>query len=191
MKVSKDHSIAFAWFGLTGVAAFIIAWFCADGIDAAWRFGVDNISDLGVSETDAGLYFNYGCIITGVLLAVMGIGRAVYGKTAGHIAGGLLIVFGSIALAFVGIYAADEGGMHNFVAVCAALFMFSAMIAVAAGNWSADRKLFAGIDIVIIFLIMAMFLAYDVAGFEAYGIILAMMWIITESTNMVIYGGKN
>ncbi|AIZ57187.1 hypothetical protein Mpt1_c13250 [Candidatus Methanoplasma termitum] len=190
MKVSKDRSIAFAWFGFIGVAAFIIAWICADSIDTAWQFGVNNLSDLGVSDTDAKLYFNYGCIIAGILLAIMGVGRVAYAKNAGHIAGGVLIVFGSVAFALVGWFTADDGDLHKFIATCAALFIFLAMIAVAAGNWAADRKIFAGVSIIIVFLLAAMFFAYDTAGLEAYGIILAGIWFITESVNMIVSSRK-
>jgi len=189
MKVSKDRSIAFAWFGFIGVAAFIIAWVSADAIDTVWQFGINNISDLGVSDTDAKLYFNYGCIIAGILLVIMGIGRAVYAKNAGHTAGGVLIIFGSIALALVGWFTADDGDLHTFVAVFAALLIFLAMIAIAAGNWAAGRKVFAGVSIIIVFLVTAMLFAYDIAGLEAYGIILAMIWFLVESVNM-IYSSK-
>ena len=186
MKVSKDHSIAFAWVGMVGVAAFITVWLCAENADAAWQFGVNTLSEFGISDTDAKLYFNFGCMITGILVAVFGVGRTLYAKNAGHIAGGVFLFFGGIALALVGFFTMDDGNIHNFVAIAAALFIFLAMIAVAAGNWVANRHIFAGVGIVIVCLLIAMYFAYDVAELEGYGIILAMIWFVVESVNMII-----
>jgi len=190
MKASKDRSIAFAWAGMIGVAAFIIAWMCAEAVDTAWQFGINTLSEFGVSDTDASLYFNYGCMITGILVAVFGVGRAVYAKNVGHSLGGVLLVFGGASLALVGVYTMDDGDLHKFVAVCAALFIFLSMIAIAAGNWSANRKILAGIGIVFVFLLIAMCMAYDIAKLEAYGIILAMIWFLLESVNMILSSRK-
>ncbi|MCL2031747.1 MAG: DUF998 domain-containing protein [Methanomassiliicoccaceae archaeon] len=190
MKISKDHSVAFAWFGMIGVAAFIIAWVCAASIDTAWEFGVNKLSEFGISDTDASLYFNYGCMITGALVAVFGVGCAVYAKNMGRAVGGALLVLGGVALALVGVYTMNDGDLHSFAAVSAALLIFLAMIAFAAGNWIADKKIFAGIGIVLIFLLATMALVFDVAELEAYGIILVMMWFLAESVNMVLSSRK-
>ena len=187
MKILKDRSITFAWAGMVGVAVFIIAWMCADAVDAAWQFGVNTLSDFGVSDTDAKLYFNYGCCgLAGIFVGVFGIGRALYGKNAGHAAGGVLLAFGGAALILVGIYTLDDGDAHKIVAASSALLLFSSMIATAAGNWAADKKLFAGIGVVFILLVSAMAFACDLAELEAYGIIVAMAWLLTESVNMIL-----
>ena len=191
MKVSKDRSIAFAWFGFIGVAAFAIALICAEAIDTTWQFGVNYLSDLGISETDASSYFNTGCLIAGILLAVFGIGRAAFPKNAGHIAGGVLIVFGSIAFALIGVYTSDTGDTHTFLAYTAVLFVFMAIVAVTVGNWIADRKVFAGVGVIVVLMLAAMALAYDAPKFEAYGIVLAMIWFVVEGINMIISSEKN
>ncbi|MDR3074951.1 MAG: DUF998 domain-containing protein [Candidatus Methanoplasma sp.] len=191
MKVQKDHSVAFAWFGIIGVAAFLIAWLCAASIDTAWEFGVNNLSELGISDTDAKFYFNYGCMITGALVVIFGFGHAVTAKNAGHTAGGAFLAIGGVLLALVGLITMDsESDLHNYVAISAALFIFFALIAITAGNWAADRKIFAGIGIVIAFMLAAMVFVYDVAEFSAYGIILGMIWFLAESVRMIT-SGKN
>jgi len=186
MKTSKDRSIAFAWFGMIGVAVFIMVWLCAAAADTTWQFGTNTLSEFGVSKTDASLYFNYGCMITGILVAAFGAGRALYAKNIGHSAGGVLLVLGGAALALVGVYTMDDGDIHKYVAVSAALFIFLSMIAMAAGNWYANRKALAGIGIVFVFLLIAMCMSYEVAKLEAYGIIIAMIWFLLESVNMIV-----
>jgi len=187
MKFKNDHSVAFSWLGMIGVAVFLIAWATAASVDAAWQFGVNTLSEFGVSDTDASLYFNYGCcMLTGILIAAFGLGRALYARNAGHTAGGAFLIVGGVFLALVGIFTMDDMDAHRFVAVSTALFMFCGIIAVAAGNWVADKKLFAGIGIIITCVLIAMAMAFDVAELEAYGIILAMIWFLSESVNMIL-----
>jgi hypothetical membrane protein len=176
---------------MIGVAVFITAWVCAASVDTAWQFGVNTLSEFGISDTAASLYFNYGCMLTGLLIMIFGLGRALNAANWGHIAGGALIVFGGAFLALVGVYTMDEGNVHYFVAISAALFISLGMAAVAIGNWSADKKIFAGVGIVSVCLFIIMVFALDVAEIEAYGIILAMVWFLTESVNMILSGKKS
>ncbi|MCL2509884.1 MAG: DUF998 domain-containing protein [Methanomassiliicoccaceae archaeon] len=190
MKVSSDRSLAFAWVGMIVVAVFVFAWLCAEAIDTQWQFGINKLSELGISSTDASYYFNYGCRIAGILLAIFGIGRAVFGKNAGHYVGGALIFLSGVAFALVGVYTMNDGDIHKYVAIAAAAFLFLAMISMAAGNWAAKKQIFAGVGLVIIFMLIAMAVAYDVAKLESYGIILAMIWLLFESVNMAVSSGK-
>lgn len=193
MNTVKDHSVAFSWFGIIGVATFIIAWVCAASIDTAWQFGVNTLSEFGISDTDAKYFFNYGCMITGAFVALFGFGQTVNAKNGGYSAGGIFFVIGGVLLALIGVVTMDvgNGNLHNYVAISAALFLFLGMIAVCAGNWKADRKIVAGITIVFAFVLVAMAVCYDTAKLEAYGIILAMVWFLIESARMIIYGGKD
>jgi hypothetical membrane protein len=192
MKGSKDHSAAFAWVGLIAIVVFLFAWICADAIDAAWVFAVNTISELGVSETDASLYFNYGCRFTGILLVIFGAGRAIYSKNAGHTAEGVLIIIGGAALALVGVYTMDgDDQSHLFVSVAAALFMYLAIIASAAGSWVKGNKMFAGLSIIISLVLFAMFFAYDLAKLEAYGIILVMVWMLANCIDIIVTKRKS
>ncbi len=191
MKLLNDRSTGFAWFGILGVAVFMTIWLFASAADPAWEFGVNTLSEFGISDTDAKLFFNFGCMITGILMAVFGVGRAAYGKNVGHSVGGSMIFVAGVALALVGVFTMDQGYVHSFVAVVAALFIFMAMIAIAAGNWAAGKKVLAGVGVVMVFMLSAMAIAYDVAMLEAYGIILAMIWFLLESMNMILSSGKD
>ena len=59
MLASKPHNVAFAWFGVIAVVVFSICWICAAAIDTTWVFGENTLSDLGASDSDAKMYFNY------------------------------------------------------------------------------------------------------------------------------------
>jgi hypothetical membrane protein len=189
----KDHSAIFAWLGLVAVAVFTIAWICAASLDTAWHFGVNTLSEFGISDTAARYYFNYGCIITGLLVMIFGFGRTAFGKNLGHGVGGALLVSGGIALALVGVFTMDYSTeqMHYIIAMTMAAFFFGAIIAITFGNWFADRKIFAGVGIVVIFCLIPMIFVLDVAAIEGYGIVLALIWLTTESMNMLISDQKN
>jgi hypothetical membrane protein len=191
MKNQKDHSVAFSWSAIVGVAIFLIMWMCAASADTAWEFGINTLSEFGISDTDASSYFNYGCMITGILVVLFGFGHAMYPKNAGHTVGGIFLVLGGALLALIGIITMDYGDQHNYVAILAAFFLFAAMIAITAGNWAAEKKIFAGVGIVISCLLVAMLFEYDVAKFEAYGIILMMIWFLAESIRMIMSAKKN
>jgi len=186
MSFQKDHSVAFSWLGMIGVAVFLIAWACAASIDTAWQFGVNTLSEFGVSDTDASLYFNYGCMITGILVAAFGLGRAAYPKNKWHVGGGIFLALGGIFLALVGMFTMDSWDTHRLVAIYMTTFLFFGIVAVTAGNWAAERKIFAGIGIVAICMLVCMMFAFDVAKIEAYGIMLAMVWFLAESVNMIL-----
>ncbi|MDR1404175.1 MAG: DUF998 domain-containing protein [Candidatus Methanoplasma sp.] len=191
MKVQKDHSVAFSWFGIIAVATFIISWICAASIDTAWEFGVNVLSEFGISDTDARFYFNYGCIIAGALVIVFGFGHIATAKNAGHTVGGAFLAAGGIMLLLIGLITMDSHDPHYFVAVSAALFVFCSVVAVAAGNWAAGQKMFAGIGICVSLTVAAMVFVYSVAEIGAYGIILGMIWLLAESVRMIVSGRKN
>lgn len=191
MTVSKDHSSAFAWAGILGAAVFIIMLAYMGSTNGGWQFGSSVLCKSDLSGTDLDLIFKLGCMLSGILLAVFGIGRTAYAKNAGHTAGGVFLIIGGIAFAFVGMFSlSDMRDWHYFVAVSAAVFILLAVIAIAAGNWVADRKILAGIGVVFTFMTVAMFFAYDLANLESYGFILAIIWVILESVNMIASSGK-
>jgi hypothetical membrane protein len=147
---------------------------------------VDTLSGFGVSETDASFYFNYGCIITGVLLAVFGAGIGLYSKHIGYCVGGTLLFAGGILFALVGVYTQDVGDLHAAVAIGGALCIFAGMISVTVANWVSGRKVFAGFGIVAACVVLFAAFALPLAGLEAYGILAGMIWILAECVNIIL-----
>jgi hypothetical membrane protein len=192
MKLSNDYSAMFAWLGLVGVVVFAIAWICAASLDASWQFAVNNLSEFGISDTAAKYYFNYGCVITGILVTLFGAGRTIFAKNLGHAVGGALLFSGGIALAFVGVYTMDPAtnDIHVLLAITAAAFFFGAIVAATFGNWYSDKKIFAGIGIIVILCLIPMIFFLEIAALEAYGIILVMIWIAAECLNLIISSKK-
>ena len=194
MTKTKDHNVSFAWLGILGIVTFVISWICAISLDPSWTFAENTLSEFGISDTDAQYFFNYGCcIISGALIVLFGFGNIICAKNSGYQAGGVLLMIAGAMLALVGVATMDvgNGNLHDYVAGTMALFLLLSMIALTAANWTADRKLWSGVSIVIIFVLVAMILNYTVAELEAYGVILIAIWILMESVRMIMTSGKD
>ena len=77
LKLNTEKTAAI---GLVGIIIFSICWICAVILDGTWVFGENMVSDLGVSDTDAKYFFNYGCIAAGIIIYVYGILTAYFNK---------------------------------------------------------------------------------------------------------------
>jgi len=184
----KNHNVAFSWFGVLGVAVFLICWVAATVADPSWEFATNTLSEFGISDTDAAYFFNYGCcILTGALLAIFGVGNVLTAKNNGYLVGGLLLIVGSAFLALVGIVTMNygNGDPHDVIATSMAAILVFSVAAFAIGNWNADRKIVAGTSMVIVIIIICMAIEYSAAELEAYGIILMFAWIIIECMRMI------
>lgn len=187
----KNHSVAFAWFGIIAAFAFAVVWIGAAAIESSWTFGDAAISDLGTGDSDASLFFNVGCIITGALVAIFGI-REMINDNDAYVIGGILFIIAGVLLALVGVIPSDygNGDLHNFIATTMGIVALGAVIAISAGNWYAHREYFAGISIVIIGLLIATYFAESFESFEAWAVILALVWITIESGRMIAFNKK-
>jgi hypothetical membrane protein len=55
-----------------GIALFALCWIGAVLLDPSWTFGVDTMSELGISETNARYLFLIGCAGTGICTCAYG-----------------------------------------------------------------------------------------------------------------------
>ncbi|UAL07847.1 MAG: DUF998 domain-containing protein [Candidatus Methanogranum gryphiswaldense] len=189
MLVKKPHNVAFAWFGIIAIAVFTISWICAAALDPAWVFGKNTLSDFGVSDTDAKYFFNYGCcMLTAIFLAIFGFASTIYSNNKCISAGGILLVIGAVLLFLVGIITKDvgNGDLHNLVAYTMGFFIFIAVCLYAGGFWMNGHEVFAAVPIVIVITLMGIYVGYNLATFEAWAAIGAMIWIIVAATDMML-----
>jgi hypothetical membrane protein len=189
----KTHNVAFAWAGILAAAAFSIVWLAASSLDPSWVFGQDVLSDFGISGTDAELYFNYGCAVTGVLIAIFGIGIIVNHINAGHIVGGTLLIIGGILVLLVGLVPLDSlgGDIHTRLGYLFGIVAFAAAASTAAGNWASGQRVFGGLTLVLLIASTAMYLSYEFAEFESYVTIIALIWLVLESIALMLRKKKD
>lgn len=163
--------------GLIGIIVFSICWLCAVISDSTWTFGINMVSDLGVSETNAQYFFNCGCVAAGIIIYVYGILTAYFNKSSFDRVSYILIALAGMFLIGVGTFTEDLGWPHN---LCA----YSLFIAVAV---SATIRLVldiihkdmisAAVTAVLIVSVVIVALTQTFPFLEAFAIIVILIWI--------------
>jgi hypothetical membrane protein len=189
MLVKNPHNIAFAWFGILAIAVFTISWICAVALDPSWVFGKNTLSDLGVSNTDAKYFFNYGCcMLTAIFLAIFGFASTIYSKNKCTSAGGIFLVIGAVFLFLVGIVTENvgNGDPHNHVALTMGFFVLIAMCLYAGGFWMNGHEIFAAVPIVLLIILLGIHIKDGFATYEAWSAIGVMAFMIVAAADMML-----
>ncbi len=173
------HATAMGWFGILAVAVFCIMWLACMAADDTWVWGENAISDFGVSDTDAADYFEYGCMVSGILLAAFGAGLALTsGPRTGLLAAGTFYALAGVCIIFIGQYDSDYNGgnAHSFFAWTAALLLLGAMIASAAQYWQCGKLALGGIAVTLFCIICACVLAFEFEKWEVWSAVVMLAW---------------
>lgn len=136
----KNHNISFV--SLTGVLAiliFLIFTFTAVSMFSGDYNPLNNyLSDLGNSSynSNGAIFFNLGCIITGLLLILFFYGFKIWYKTGKHgknllITSQLVGIYASFSLIMVGVFSEDYGPLHW---IWSASFFLSLMFTLILSN---------------------------------------------------------
>jgi Predicted membrane protein len=175
MQKNKTHRLI----GVSGVLAvivFFLMWFMAAAEDPAWIFGENMLSTLGVSVSgNAAIIFNIGCIVSGLLIMVSGMGVAILTKKE-YSAAGVAIAFGGLFLVLVGLFPEDLETMHNIVAGSLFLFLIAGMLLMTVGDWKENRVFFGGLAMLFLAAILGAVLTQELALAETIASILILVW---------------
>lgn len=194
MLVKNPHNIAFAWFGILAIAVFTISWICAVALDSSWVFGKNTLSDLGVSDTDAKYFFNYGCcMLTAIFLAIFGFASTIYSKNKCVSAGGIFLVISAVLLFIIGIITKDvgNGNAHKDIAYLMGFFLFITVCLYAGGFWMNGHEVFAAVPIVVVITLMGVYIKDGLATFEAWAAIGVMAFMIVAAADMMLSKPNN
>ncbi|MGI6008675.1 MAG: DUF998 domain-containing protein [Methanomethylophilus sp.] len=184
---AKRHAAAFGWIGIIAGVMFCLTWLACYSADSSWVWGTNSFSDFGISDTDAATYFEWGCIITSILLAVYGIGEALNSKKVGFISCGIILVFTGLSLVMVGFYDADyEGGdIHDFFAVLGATLFVFASLFWTGQCWYDGKILAAGAPVVLYMISFFSYVSFEWEEWEVISLVLAAFWLIEAATYTV------
>ncbi|MCQ2078989.1 MAG: DUF998 domain-containing protein [archaeon] len=191
----KNHSVAFGWVGIAAIAAFCIMWLACFQADGFWTWGVNSLSDFGVSATAAADYFNYGCIVCGVLFAIYGVGKIHYARATGYQVSGIMFVLAGICFVMVGIFTKDfhHGDYHYFFAVLSFIFFTAALLAGAIQQYYDGMVLPVGAAIIILLTVILMGMTFTFAEAEVWAAVAFLIWGIIDAGLLIatgIKGGK-
>lgn len=193
MKANTEHRIAVAWLGLIAVAAFTIAWIVAAAIDSStWEFGVNAISDLGASDSDARYYMTIGCLVTGFMLAGFGVCTATastrYKNGTGYSVGGLLLLLAGIFLILNGVISSDvgNGNAHTFACYSFSFLTFFAFASYAVGTWKNGQRLFPGFSVLVSCIVIAMAVSWDFEMTECWAAVICLLWFTLFCIDIIV-----
>lgn len=144
MELVKERNVLVGMLALSAVVIFITCWFAAMVSDPDWVFGANYLSDLGVSKyTWAHKFFNGGCLIAGVMLALCGTALMISKKGKILTCAGLFALISGISMALIGIVTEDAGDPHIWIAMCAFGFGFLGLMLFAIRDWDDGLKILA------------------------------------------------
>lgn len=172
--------------GLIGIIIFSICWICAVILDGTWVFGENMLSDLGVSDTDAKYFFNYGCIAAGIIIYVYGILTAYFNKSTLDRICYVLIAIAGMFLIGVGTFTEDLGWPHNLCAYSLFIAVFiSAILKIILDLINRDR-VFAAVTSVLIISTIIVAATQTFPFLEAFAIIIILIWITLVCLKTII-----
>lgn len=175
-----------ATIGLVGIIIFSICWICAVILDGTWVFGENMVSDLGVSDTDAKYFFNYGCIVAGIIIYVYGILTAYFNKSTLDRICYVLIAIAGMFLIGVGTFTEDLGWPHNLCAYSLFIAVFiSAILRIILDFINRDR-VFAAVTAVLIISTIIVAATQTFPFLEAFAIIIILIWITLVCLKTII-----
>ena len=155
---------------------FVTLWISSATIDGSWQFGVNSLSDMGISDNAVSAFlFNFGCMITGVLGMIVGAGLIVYGKRTLKV-GGAVYIIGMLFLSLVGVFTLDNYDMHRFVATSFSVASGLAIVISSVSDWKVSWYLYT--DITVIGFSITAFMVTHFEMWEPLITIASMIWVL-------------
>lgn len=160
------------------VIAMIIA-------DESWTFNFNTLSDLGVSSNEmVSLMFNGGCMLGGLLMSIVGIGRALIREERLDKTCGAVLALAGIFLFLVGIFTKDCISIHEAVALLYFLLILAAMIISIAADYKMGRVLTATLTSILIVITIASVPGFFFAGFEVIMVGCTYVWMTAQGLSL-------
>ncbi len=186
MSEYKSSPAPLAIAGICGAFAFAVLWLVAVFADSSWVFGENTLSDLGVSEVSAAAdAFNFGCMITGCLVVIYGIGKAWSCKGYAAASGAYILVSG-ILLVLIGLFTEDSGNIHNYFAILFFILILLAVIITAVGDSKAGNNLFAAVGGIVALIAISGLFIESIEGAEAIAVICILAWLVFDSIKLAL-----
>ena len=173
----------FAYLAFIMPVFFSIMWIMSATIDGHWTFGVNSLSDMGISENSVSAFlFNFACIFTGLFGAVIGLGSVFYGRKTIK-AGGILYVISMLFLSMVGVFTLHSP-LHFYVASSYGVFFALSVVVSSISDWKLSWYFYFDLVFIIGGLIVVFTQVF--ALWEAVMVIAAMVWTLVIGYKMII-----
>ncbi len=177
----------FAVIGLIMAFLFAIVWIVAAENDPTWVLGESKLSELGVSTYDfTADAFKYGCIVSGILCLVFGIGKSLC-EDGSSCASGIMCAVAGIALACVGYFTTESNAdVHDIAAYLLFVFLALAVALSVHGDWTEGKRINGLVGVILFAMVIACLVGKDIAYTEAVAAICGLIWVLSESVKMIL-----
>ena len=173
----------FGYIALSAPVIFAVMWILSATIDGSWRFGVNSLSDMGISDNAISAFlFNFGCMITGIAGMIVGFGMIEYGRRTLKVGGAIYIV-GMLFLSLVGVFTLDNHDAHYFVASTFSLVSGLGILVSSISDWKVSWYLYA--DIVLMAITVIVVIATPFETWEPIATITSMIWVLIMGFKMI------
>jgi len=161
---------------------FTTMWILSATIDGKWTFGVNSLSDMGISENATGAFlFNFGCIVAGLGGFIINLAAFAYGKKMLRI-GGIVAAASFIFLSLVGVFTLHTYEAHSFVASTFGVLLFVSIVLSSVSDYKVSWYLYFDIPFIVAVAVLVLTQPFPV--WEAITVIGSMIWILVLGYKM-------
>jgi len=166
-----------------------LCWYTAAVSDPTWVFGANYLSDLGVSHYDnAHMFFNAGCLITGVLFVLVGAGLIFSRRDNISIAAGAIAVISGICVSLIGIVTSDSGDIHAYIAYAAFGLGFVCLIVLAVRDWIDGLRILAAMTFIGFAATVFSAAVLDLPGVETMAALMLLALFMLQGAKFLYHG---
>lgn len=187
MEEVKKSNVPFALAGLCGAFLFAVMWFVAAQADGSWIFSETLVCSLGESTScTASSVFQYGSILSGLLLAYLGMGKVLHSDWLNR-AGGILVVLAGFCLIIVGGFVLDSNAdIHEIGYYLFMTFMAVGILLSLIGDFINGRNLCGAANAVIFIVMIASLFSMELEFVESWITLMTIVWMFTESVKLAL-----
>ena len=173
----------FGYIAMAAPVLFVVVWMMSAAFDGSWWFGVNSLSDLGISDNAVSAFlFNFGCMTTGILGMIVGFGLFEYGRRTLKV-GGVIYIIGMLFLSLVGVFTLDTYDAHYFVASTCSLIIGVGVFVSSLSDWKVSWYLYA--DVVLMAFTAIIVLVTPFETWEPVATITSIIWIFIMGIKML------
>ena len=167
---------------------FATMWILSATIDGKWTFGVNSLSDMGISENAVSAFlFNFGCIVAGLGGFVISLATFAYGKKFLRF-GGIVAAASFLFLSLVGVFTLNTYEAHSFVASTFGVLLFISIVLSSISDYKVSWYLY--FDIPFIVAVAAVVLTQPFPLWEAITVISSLIWIMVLGYKMRVHDDR-
>ena len=173
-----------SYWGIFSVLVFSISWIVAVALDGSWAYGVNMVSDLGVSASlGARIAFFIGCVVGG--LGFMAYGYSVIKSCSRPLVklAYLLSMLGGLCLVGVGLF--NEATIFHYPFALSLGGLAIAAIIISVADDLIQHKNESALKTGLISIVFIISLVGSIPFAEATAIIALMTWIFVKCTSFI------